>query len=200
MKNRGDTLLDLNRPADALASYDAALALAPDDAGMGNDRGIALGELGRHGEAVAAFDGVLARNPDYAEARANRGQRAARPQALRGRRRVLRRRWSSARRTIPSRSGQLLHARMLCCDWTGLDQLATPGPRRRPGRQEVGRALRLAGRLGLARRPAGAAPRYSPRPTSRPRRRRCGAASATRTTGSAWVTCPASSGSRRRRS
>lgn len=122
IKNRGDTLLDLNRPAEALASYDAALALAPDDAGMGNDRGIALGELGRHDEAVAAFDGVLARNPDYAEARANRAN------AL-----LDLKRYEDAAACFatlverapdyPFARGQLLHARMLCCDWAGFDQL-----------------------------------------------------------------------------
>ena len=123
LKNRGDTLLDLNRPAEALASYDRALALKPDDAGMGNDRGIALGELGRHAEAVAAFDGVLARNPDYAEARANRAN------AL-----LDLKRYEEAAGCFatlvgrapdyPFARGQLLHARMLCCDWNGFDELA----------------------------------------------------------------------------
>ena len=123
LKNRGDTLLDLNRPAEALASYDRALALRPDDAGMGNDRGIALGELGRHAEAVAAFDGVLARNPDYAEARANRAN------AL-----LDLKRYEEAAGCFatlveraphyPFARGQLLHSRMLCCDWTGFDELA----------------------------------------------------------------------------
>ena len=123
LKNRGDTLLDLNRPAEALASYDRALALKPDDAGMGNDRGIALGELGRHAEAVAAFDGVLARNPDYAEARANRANALLdlkRYEEAAGCFATLVERAPD----YPFARGQLLHSRMLCCDWTGFDELA----------------------------------------------------------------------------
>ena len=123
LKNRGDTLLDLNRPADALASYDRALALRPDDAGMWNDRGIALGDLGRHDDALASFDRALAGSPGYAEALANRGSALSDL-----------RRYEEAGQCFaalverapdhPFARGQLLHARMLCCDWAGFDELA----------------------------------------------------------------------------
>ncbi len=123
LKNRGDTLLDLNRPADALASYDRALALRPDDAGMWNDRGIALGDVGRHDEALASFDRALAVQPDYAEALANRANALSDL-----------RRYDEAAQCLatlverapdhPFARGQLLHARMLCCDWAGVDELA----------------------------------------------------------------------------
>jgi tetratricopeptide (TPR) repeat protein len=66
-------LLRARRPADALASYDAALAIRPHDANALNNRGLALKTLGRLDEAVASYDSALAVQPDFAEALINRG-------------------------------------------------------------------------------------------------------------------------------
>ncbi len=63
----------LQRPADALASYDRAIALQPDHADAHYQRATVLAQLGRHAEAVAAYDQAIALRPDYAEAYSNRG-------------------------------------------------------------------------------------------------------------------------------
>ena len=66
-------LRDLKRPEEALASYDKALAIRPDDAEGLNNRGIAFQDLKRPEEALASYDKALAIRPDYAEALSNRG-------------------------------------------------------------------------------------------------------------------------------
>ena len=59
--------------SDAVASYDKAIARAPDRAETWNDRGTALYGLGRFDEALASYDKAIALKPDYAAAHANRG-------------------------------------------------------------------------------------------------------------------------------
>ena len=61
--------MELGRPDEALASYDQALALRPDDANTFNNRGSALMALGHAEEALASYDRALAIKPDHAEAR-----------------------------------------------------------------------------------------------------------------------------------
>ncbi len=63
----------LGRFEQAVAHYDAALALAPDYFEAFNNRGNALKELGRLDEALASYDAALRLNPAYAEAHMNRG-------------------------------------------------------------------------------------------------------------------------------
>ena len=62
----------------ALAGYDRALAIRPDDREALSNRSVTLDQLGRHQEALASLDRLLARHPDFAEAWSNRGN------ALRG--------------------------------------------------------------------------------------------------------------------
>jgi tetratricopeptide (TPR) repeat protein len=57
----------------ALASYDAGLGIAPNDAELRNRRGVALLELGRPHEALQDFESALAVNPDYLDALGNYG-------------------------------------------------------------------------------------------------------------------------------
>jgi hypothetical protein len=66
-------LLELNKPDDALASFDRALALAPDHPATLNNRGTALLELGRLHEALDSFDRALKDDPGYSVALNNRG-------------------------------------------------------------------------------------------------------------------------------
>ena len=63
----------INRFEEALASFDKAVAIKPDNSSLWNDRGLALGQLGRHEEALASFDKVLLLQPEDADAWNNRG-------------------------------------------------------------------------------------------------------------------------------
>jgi len=71
--NRGNALFALKRHAEALASYNRAVALWPGHAPLLNNRGNALFALGRKLEALAAFDRAIAVAPDYVDAHFNRG-------------------------------------------------------------------------------------------------------------------------------
>ncbi len=71
--NLGSALLDLKRPAEALASCDTAIALKPDYAEAYSNRGTALQDLKRPEEAVANYDRAIALKPDFVEAYYNRG-------------------------------------------------------------------------------------------------------------------------------
>jgi tetratricopeptide (TPR) repeat protein len=69
----GLALQGLKRLDEAVASYDRALALQPDNAETLNNRGLALHELTHFGEALESYDRALAIRPDYAEVLNNRG-------------------------------------------------------------------------------------------------------------------------------
>jgi tetratricopeptide (TPR) repeat protein len=56
----------MERFAEALASYDKALAIRPDYATALNNRGTALTALKRSEEALASYDQALAIRPDFA--------------------------------------------------------------------------------------------------------------------------------------
>ena len=122
-RNRADVLLDLNRPREALDAVDRALRANAADAQSWNLRGVALGDLGDHAGALASFDRALQLAPHLAEPRFNRGS------AL-----IDLRRYADAATAFgalardapahPFVRGQALHAKMLACDWEGLDQLA----------------------------------------------------------------------------
>jgi predicted TPR repeat methyltransferase len=71
--NRGNALQDLKRPAEALVSFDQALAIKPDYAEALNNRGSALQDLNRPAEALASFEKALAINPRDPAALNNRG-------------------------------------------------------------------------------------------------------------------------------
>jgi tetratricopeptide (TPR) repeat protein len=70
---RGDILLDRGRIEEALASYDEALAIQPDNAEALSNRGLGLRALGRLEDALASFDRALACRPANPDALSNRG-------------------------------------------------------------------------------------------------------------------------------
>ncbi len=70
---RGGELRRQQRRDEALAAFDAAIAVRPDYAEAHNSRGIVLASLGRLTEALDGFDTAIAHKPDYAEAFNNRG-------------------------------------------------------------------------------------------------------------------------------
>jgi predicted O-linked N-acetylglucosamine transferase (SPINDLY family) len=63
----------LKCPADALASYDKAIALKPDLAEAYYNRGNALRDLKCPADALASYDKAIALKPDFSEAYGNRG-------------------------------------------------------------------------------------------------------------------------------
>lgn len=65
--------LRLGQPEEAVASFDAALALAPTQAGIHYDRATALMQLGRHEEALAGFERALSIAPGMRDGWMNRG-------------------------------------------------------------------------------------------------------------------------------
>jgi tetratricopeptide (TPR) repeat protein len=70
---RGEALNRLGRYAEALADFDAALALRPDFEDARHGRGVCLLGLERLEEALVVFDAVLRTRPDDVEAWLNRG-------------------------------------------------------------------------------------------------------------------------------
>ena len=121
--NHGLALQRLRRAQDALASYDRALALKPDDAEALNNRGNVLVELKRPDLALPSYERALSIRPDYVNACYNLGlalQEAGRPdEAARRFERVL-----ELAPEYPFAKGKLLHAMMLCCNWSRLPRLA----------------------------------------------------------------------------
>jgi len=62
-----------SRSAEAVANYDAALAIRPHAVDVLNNRAVALKALGRFDEALASYDAALAARPDFVETLVNRG-------------------------------------------------------------------------------------------------------------------------------
>jgi predicted O-linked N-acetylglucosamine transferase (SPINDLY family) len=71
--DHGNALLELDGAAQALKSYNRAIALDPRFAEAFNNRGNALARLNQVKEAVASFDKAVSINPGYARAYYNRG-------------------------------------------------------------------------------------------------------------------------------
>jgi Flp pilus assembly protein TadD len=69
--NRGLALLAENRAAEALASFQQALALLPGNPSLLYNIGVALQALGRFEEAVATYDTTLVQAPGFAAALVN---------------------------------------------------------------------------------------------------------------------------------
>lgn len=69
----GNAYLRSGKPDEALAAFDAALALAPQFPEAHCSRGVALQEAGRQDEALAAFDRAIALRAAYPLAHFNRG-------------------------------------------------------------------------------------------------------------------------------
>jgi tetratricopeptide (TPR) repeat protein len=70
---QGACLFVLNRDEQALASYDKALEIKPDDYYAWSFRGDALDNLGRYEEAISSYDQVLKIKPDDHQAWNDRG-------------------------------------------------------------------------------------------------------------------------------
>ena len=69
----GNTKYDLGDYKGAIADFDSAIRLNPDDAAAYLNRGSAKGQLGQRFAAIADYDSTIRLNPDYANAYYNRG-------------------------------------------------------------------------------------------------------------------------------
>ena len=117
LNNRGIALLGLMRYVDAVASYDRALAIKPDNAEVHANRGNALCrlcDLPMRWRATTARWRCSPTTPTCWSAAATR-LRDARPHEEAIGDYAPR---STLRPDYPFAQGQLLHARMSCCDWT----------------------------------------------------------------------------------
>jgi tetratricopeptide (TPR) repeat protein len=72
--SEGINFINLNQYAEAITSFDKAIAIEPDYSDAWIYRGIALGELGRYSEAVVSYNKAIAIKPDFALAWSWRGR------------------------------------------------------------------------------------------------------------------------------
>jgi protein O-GlcNAc transferase len=116
---RGRALLQLNRAREALESFEQAIRLNPGDAMAHLGRGIALQALGYSLDALAAFDRALelpALTADRAAAHRNRAAALFNLQRPREAAESLERVVALAPEE-PYVGGDLVFARLQCCDW-----------------------------------------------------------------------------------
>ncbi len=122
LNNRGVTLHALRRWDEALASLDRAVRVKPDDAVAHCNRGCTLQELKWLDAALDSYRQAIRLAPDYADAHNNCAdvlimlQRYA--PAVRASEQLL-----ALAPDYPFGKGRLLYAKMLSCDWRGLDEL-----------------------------------------------------------------------------
>ncbi|MES2032462.1 MAG: tetratricopeptide repeat protein, partial [Pseudomonadota bacterium] len=122
LNNRGTVLNDLRDYHAALADFDRALALNPRYAAAFFNKSKSLAELKRYDEALAACESALALQPDLAEAWFGRGyifgqmRMPAEAAEAYGRAHQL-------NPDMPLLKGNLLHQKMLVCDWQDTNAL-----------------------------------------------------------------------------
>ena len=117
---RGDVLLALERHEEALASFDAALTFGPTNVDAMVSRGLALRAAGNLVAACESYDNALALQPDCIEALVNRGTALFEA----GRHEDAAADYERALTLNPALSyvaGNLVHYKMNCCDWRGLE-------------------------------------------------------------------------------
>jgi predicted O-linked N-acetylglucosamine transferase (SPINDLY family) len=120
---RGLALENLKRYEEALGSVDRALVLQPDNADAHHNRGALMVKLRRPDDALASYSNALAANPNHLASLSDRGDTL-----------MYTRRSEAAVKDFarlaaldpdyPYVHGNLLHAKLSCCDWQGLDALA----------------------------------------------------------------------------
>jgi predicted O-linked N-acetylglucosamine transferase (SPINDLY family) len=121
LRHRGAALTGLGRHQDALADFDRALSINPEYVEALIHRGIALALLNRHEEAVASYSKALALRPGDIDILYNRSTSLW---ALRRFEETI----LDCEQVLKSdpefkyARGNLLHSRLQCCDWHGLEE------------------------------------------------------------------------------
>ncbi|MEA2823678.1 MAG: protein O-GlcNAc transferase [Alphaproteobacteria bacterium] len=118
--HQGAALTALGRHQDALADFDKALSINPDYVEALIHRGIVFALLGRHEEAVASYSKALALRPGDIDILYNRGTSfwALRrfEETILDCEQVLK-----VDPQFKYARGNLLHSKLQCCDWRGLE-------------------------------------------------------------------------------
>ncbi|MEO5671411.1 MAG: tetratricopeptide repeat protein [Ramlibacter sp.] len=120
---RGSILACQRRFPEAIECFTRAIAAQPSSASAFADRGAALMELGRPEEAIADLDNALALDPHNVEALENRAQAATGAKRHTEAVDFYQRLYDLAP-AHPFVKGNLLHARMLCCEWSAIEDFA----------------------------------------------------------------------------
>ncbi len=112
---------NLQESPKAIEYFDKALAIDPDYPEAWLNRGMALAGIKHYSEAFEAYDRALALRPDFAEAHRSRGDTFFKV----GDKQAAAECFSAAYAINPNMDyllGELIHAKMHICDWTGLDK------------------------------------------------------------------------------
>ena len=72
-RNRGGTLYFEGKYDEAIACYDKAIEIEPDNPVVWNNKGLALNSLGKYEQAIACYDKVIGIDPKDADAWNNKG-------------------------------------------------------------------------------------------------------------------------------
>jgi protein O-GlcNAc transferase len=119
LSNLGNIFLELKDYNNALDAYGKAIKIDPRYAEAWSNKGNTLNELKRYEEAIAHYDKALSLKPDYAEAWSNKGNTLNElkryEEAIAHYDKAL-----SLKADIDWVSGDLLHAKMKICSWSGL--------------------------------------------------------------------------------
>jgi len=117
--NKGEAFKKLKRYIEALECFDKALSLKPEYAEAWSNKGVTLYELKHFHEAIVHYDKAISLKPDYAEAWSNKGNALIQLQlfdaAIFNYTKA-----TSLKSDIDWVLGDLLHAKMKICDWSGL--------------------------------------------------------------------------------
>lgn len=120
--NRGTVLNDMRQYEAAIADFDKAISLKPNYAQCFCNKGKSLIELGRDDDALAAFDAASKINPELIEIWLGFG-RAFGKLKQPGKAAAALQKAIQIDRDHPFLKGNLLHQKMLACDWPGTDEL-----------------------------------------------------------------------------
>ena len=119
--NKGSTYIDIKNYVLALEVLEKATQIRPDIPEAWSNKGIALNNLNLYQEAIAHYDKALSLKPDYAECWSNKGialnELKRFDEAIAHYDKAL-----SLKPDIDWVSGNLLHAKMKICSWTGLSE------------------------------------------------------------------------------
>ena len=120
--NLANLFKEIKKFEEAIKNYDLAISLNPNLAEVYNNKGNAFKEIRKFEEAIKNYDLAINLNPNFAEAYFNAA--TALQDIKNFEKAVLY--FETALlldKEIPFCKGYLLHAKMLCCNWSGLNEL-----------------------------------------------------------------------------